>query len=202
MTVWGLTCTIISLLIMTDWQAIGSDPCMKYSLFHHPQLADQYRMELAQSNVSESGMVSVQSLQVVEGEVYQMAVNRCESAGEHCHWIPNSLVTHKHCSDCQPICRNTQHTLNFVQFMFGVMFFFSTSPLLYSGVFWLLSECVSKKYQVYVATFSFCSLNSTLLLCMCRYSTVQLCVGVCIDDMTCNNDRKRVHNRISSVLYI
>ena len=148
LTVLGLITTITSLLIMTDWQAIGSDVCTEYSLFHHPQLADQYRLQLAESNVSQSGMVSVQSLQVVEGEVYQMAVNRCESAGEHCHWIPNSPVTGKHCIDCQPICRSTAHTLNFVQFMCGVTLFLSTNMLGYNGSFLLLSDLVSKQYQV------------------------------------------------------
>ena len=82
----GITLTIIALLLMTDWQAIGSDPCVDYSLFHHPQLADQYRVQLARTNVSDSGMVSVQTLHVVEDDVYQMAVNKCESAGDHCHW--------------------------------------------------------------------------------------------------------------------
>ena len=96
LTVVGLTCTITSLLIMTEWHAIGSDPCTEHSLFHHPQLADQYRLELAESNISQSGIVSVQSLQVVEGEVYQMAVNRCESAGEHCHWIATQLPSDWH----------------------------------------------------------------------------------------------------------
>ena len=148
LTICGFSCTIISLLIMTDWQAIGSDPCTDYSLFHHPQLADQYRLQLAGSNVSESGMVSVQSLQVVEGEVYQMAVNRCESAGEHCHWIPNSQVTHRHCSDCQPICRSTLHTLNLIQFTIGVVLFSTTLTLLYTGTFLLLSNSVSKRFQV------------------------------------------------------
>ena len=148
LTVLGLSLNIVSLLIMSDWQAIGSDSCTEYSLFHHPQLADQYRMELAESNVSESGMVSVQSLQVVEDDVYQMAVNRCESAGEHCHWIPNSLVTHKHCSDCQPICRSTQKTLNFVQFTIGVITFTTTVQISYTGVFILISDCFTKQYQV------------------------------------------------------
>ena len=148
LTVLGLITTIVSLLIMTDWQAIGSDVCTEYSLFHNPQLANQYRLQLAESNMSESGMVSVQSLQVVEGEVYQMAVNRCESAGEHCHWIPNSPVTGKHCSDCQPLCRDTRRTLNFVQFVFGISLFLSTSPLYHTGVFLLLSESVSNKFQV------------------------------------------------------
>ena len=151
LTVVGLTCTLTSLLIMTDWQAIGSDPCTEHSLFHHPQLADQYRLELAESNISQSGIVSVQSLQVVEGEVYQMAVNRCESAGEHCHWIPNSLVTGKHCSDCQPICRSPRHTLNFVQFTVGFSFFSSTGPIVYIGVFILVSNSVSKQFQVCLA---------------------------------------------------
>ncbi|CAI8048720.1 hypothetical protein GBAR_LOCUS26850 [Geodia barretti] len=132
---------------MTDWQAIGSDLCTEHSLFHHPQLADQYRLELAESNISESGIVSVQSLLVVEGEVYQMAVNRCESAGEHCHWIPNSLVTGKHCSDCQPICRSTRHTLNFVQFTVGISFSGCTAPIMYIGIFMLVSNSVSKQLQ-------------------------------------------------------
>jgi hypothetical protein len=147
LTVLGMVCTIIALLIITDWQAIGGDPCTEYSLFHHPKLADQYRLELVDSNISESGMVSVQSLQVVERDVYELAVNKCESAGKDCHWIPNSRVTHRHCSDCQPICRSTKHTLNFIQFVIGLLLFFSTLPLAFTGVYLLLSESVSKSYQ-------------------------------------------------------
>lgn len=143
-----MTSTIAALLLMTDWQAIGRDPCVDYSLFHHPQLADQYRVQLARTNISDSGMVSVQSLQVVEDDVYRLAVNKCESAGDHCHWIPNSRVTHRHCNDCQPICRSTQNTLNFVQFIIGLAILFSTLSLMYTGVFLLLSDRVSKRFQV------------------------------------------------------
>ena len=92
--------------------------------------------------------VHIQSLQVVEKAVYQKAVSECESAGEHCHWIPDSRVTHKHCNDCQPICRSTRHTLNFVQFTIGMAFFFFTVHLLYTGVFLLLSNSVGKSFQV------------------------------------------------------
>ena len=272
LTVTGLVCTILAFLMMTDWQAIGNDPCTAYSILHHPQLLDYYREELRDSNVTlhhsngrqylrlcstleqsrlnrtntsnvqettciptdncdysgsgglsrvqavfhvnydepqaevcfyriqsqnEFGMLRirttefadadegsvvhctsghefyssasscfvmaqsntsidesmlvwahVQSLQVVEGEVYQMAVNRCESAGEHCHWIPNSQVTHKHCSDCQPICRDSRHTLHFAQFALGLTFFFSTYTFLFTGFFLLLSDTVSKSFQV------------------------------------------------------
>ena len=139
--------TITALLILTDWQAMGTDPCMDYSLFHHPDLANQYRLELSTANVSESDMVSVQSLKVVEGSVYEMAVNRCEST-RGCHWIPNSIVTHRHCTDCQPICRNTKRTLNFAQFVVGLVVFFLTLSFSYTGMFLLLAETVEKSYQV------------------------------------------------------
>lgn len=278
LSVSGLVCTIIGLLIMTDWQSIGDDPCMDHSLFHHPELINYYRLQLKDSNISDmlsrvedyhykwcsSSMVNttlatyqssllsdfdeektyptcnpvsscantskpshsaiqvifhlysrqghiclnhiqthhtaeqisqsqmltpeennavlctsgqnsisscfvlkstsenstisldtsllaevyMQSLEVVEGALYKMVVNLCESAVDHCHWMPNSQVTHKHCSDCQPICRSTQRTLNFVQFVIGLTMFFSTLTLLYTGVFLLLSDCVSKAFQV------------------------------------------------------
>ena len=92
--------------------------------------------------------VHVQSWQVVEEEVYQLAVNRCESAGKHCHWIPNSKVTHKHCSDCLPICRDSRRTLHFAQFAIGLTFFFSTFTFLFTGFFLLLSDTVSRTFQV------------------------------------------------------
>ena len=148
LTVIGLLCTMSSLLIMTDWQAIGNDSCMEYSLFSNPHLRDKYRVELTKSNITEFGLVSVQSLEVVDDDVYQLAVNRCESAAEYCNWIPNSRVTHKHCTDCQPICRDTRHTLNFVQFIVGIVLLISTMPLMYTGVFLLLSESLNKQYQV------------------------------------------------------
>ena len=259
LTVTGLVCTIIGLFIMTDWQAIGNDPCTAYSILHHPQLLEFYKQELTEqrqdkkrlcsspnnkssialldaqettcslvtsceqtalkavfqveyvktpkaevcfdrieaSNVGPKSLKTLkqstessdavhcasldessrtvsscfllkksnisidrsllmwahmQSLEVVyvDEEVYHMAVNRCESAGEHCHWIPNSPVTGKHCSDCQPICRDTRRTLHFAQFGLGLVFFFSTLTLLFTGTFLLLSDTVSKSYQVII----------------------------------------------------
>ena len=180
-----MLCTITGLLIMTDWQAIPHDTCTNYSLFHHPELADSYRMQLSGvaimnhpcipqqvgesvqlpgqkhnsslcfsltpdprlQNSSQSFLTEVQSLQVVEDAVYEIAVNRCESV-DNCHWIPNSQVTHKHCSDCQPICRSTKHTLNFIQFTIGLSVFFGTLPLMYTGTILLLSNSVSRNFQV------------------------------------------------------
>ena len=267
-----MACTIASLLIMTDWQAIPHDPCTNYSLFHHPELVDTYTKQLLESppNVTAVAMdhlcipqpmgqsvqlhggfyvqsqhwqwgmhetsfkcnqsstcqpcsapnetctqfvpteksrmcvshygsadqdlmythdrentsqtllmctlqhqkhnssscftvgaeadvqsssqsflaeVHIQSLQVVQSAVYEIAVNRCESV-DSCHWIPNAQVTHKHCSDCQPICRNPKRTLNFIQFSIGLGIFFATLPLMYTGTTLMLSNAVSRHYQV------------------------------------------------------
>lgn len=148
LTLFGFGCTLVSQAVMTDWQAISGDPCNDYSLFHNPELVYQYRQELADYNVSENGLVSIQSLEVVEEEVYQMAVNRCQSADRHCHWIPNSIMTDKHCSDCQPICHSLSHSINFIQFTAGVVIFLITAPLLYMGTFLVLSESVPRNCQV------------------------------------------------------
>lgn len=91
--------------------------------------------------------VHIQSLRVVDDRVYEVAVNKCESV-DHCHWIPNSRITHQHCSDCQPICRSTQRTLNFVQFTVGLALLMCTMEVMYIGMFLLLSDSVSKSYQV------------------------------------------------------
>ena len=271
LTVSGMACSIAGFLIMTDWQAIPHDPCTNYSLFHHPELADSYRMQLSEisptasastvsnlcipqpvgqimslpgdlyvqsdlwqleehnqssfrcsvsntceqcsqlladscthfistdnegiclshKNPSNTGLmytnstlptvmsctlqhqkhnssscftvgpeadvqssgqsffaeVHIQSLQVVESAVYEIAVNQCESVG-NCHWTPNSQVTHKHCSDCQPICRNPKHTLNFVQLVIGSNLFYLASPIMNIGTKWMMSNAVSKSFQV------------------------------------------------------
>ena len=46
LTLSGIMCTILGLLIMSDWQAISYDPCLGYSMYHHPELADIYKTEL------------------------------------------------------------------------------------------------------------------------------------------------------------
>ena len=275
LTVFGMACTIAGLLAITDWQAIPHDPCTNYSLFHHPELADSYRMQVFESPPDNSSLVatshlsisppvgekmqlvgdlyaqsdlwqwkshnktfrcsvsntcemcslhpeetcthfvsavdnriclsqndspdtvdsgftystlnesqpfllctlqhemyncsicymepgeeelqgSIQSflpevnakaLHLVRRPVYQIAVSQCESV-DQCHWIPHSLVTHKHCNDCQPICRSTKHTLNFIQFTAGINFLFATLPIMYTGTMLMLSNSVSRRYQV------------------------------------------------------
>ena len=38
----------------------------------------------------------------------------------NCFWNPASRITGQYCSRCEPLCRSTDHTLNFIQFALGV----------------------------------------------------------------------------------
>ena len=46
MCVIGLIGSIIAFSLMGDWQAMRSDPCTDKSLFHHPELKQQYLSQL------------------------------------------------------------------------------------------------------------------------------------------------------------
>ena len=46
MTVIGLIVSIIAYGLLGDWQAILADPCTKSSIFHHPELQQQYVSKL------------------------------------------------------------------------------------------------------------------------------------------------------------
>ena len=68
-------------------------------------------------------LAQMQELQVLSDSAYELASNSCDSAdapGLQCHWIPFSTITHTKCSDCPPICRAKERTLNFVQFLIGL----------------------------------------------------------------------------------
>ena len=51
-TVIGLIVSIISCSLLGDWQAIRPDPCTRSSLFHHPELQQQYIALLRPENAS------------------------------------------------------------------------------------------------------------------------------------------------------
>ena len=38
----------------------------------------------------------------------------------NCFWNPNSRITGEYCPRCEPLCRSSDHSLNFIQFAVGV----------------------------------------------------------------------------------
>ena len=186
--------SIASLVVIADWQSIPEDHCTQYSLFHHPDLVEQYSNELEDSGavstvqarvpmfvqhahsykwvinvngrfeyVDESvqvpiahhmmnnDSVQVQVLQVVTSSVYHIAANNCESVNNSkygCHWIPYSLITKKHCNDCQPICRSIYRTLNFIQFCIGAALLVISTQIVGGSAVAVISASVDKISQV------------------------------------------------------
>ena len=60
-TVIGLIVSIISCSLLGDWQAIRPDPCTRNSLFHHPELQQQYIAMLASPVASHNATVEEMS---------------------------------------------------------------------------------------------------------------------------------------------
>ena len=91
------------------------------------------------------------SLLLIQDLVYNAARNKCTSmTDDRCHWIPDSLVTHKTCRDCQPICRSLSHTMSFIQFVAGSIWFMLTYPVAEVALPVVISDSVQKDYQVCV----------------------------------------------------
>ena len=70
------------------------------------------------------------------------------SRNEHCHWMPNSLITQQYCSDCEPICRSPSRSLNFIQFCLGAAILMLSIPIAWVPVASMASERTSSELQV------------------------------------------------------
>ena len=144
--------SIAGAALAADWQSLPGDPCTKLSPFHHPELAANYSIMSSDDFVyNGSKHAHSQALQVLEGDVYVIAMNKCESAtipNHQCYWIPNSIVTKHRCNDCQPICRSKTRSLNFVQFLLGVNLLLLSAAIPRVALYSLLSDRVSRDAQV------------------------------------------------------
>ena len=93
--------------------------------------------------------IYTQSLTVVDSSLYAQAMEQCEAhTKEHCHWIPNSVITKQHCGDCQPICRSTRYSLNFIQFSLGAFWFMFSMPVAEVSLPLVISDSIREEFQV------------------------------------------------------
>ena len=92
-----------------------------------------------------------QEFQIFPDAIYAIAMNKCESAtipNHHCYWIPNSIVTNRHCGDCPLICRDKKRSLNFVQFLLGATLLMGSTPFCRVPILGFISDRVPRKIQV------------------------------------------------------
>lgn len=59
-------------------------------------------------------------------------------------------MTHRMCRHCQPICRGLSHTMTFMQFVVGSIWFMLTYPVAEVALPVVISESTHKDYQVYI----------------------------------------------------
>ena len=66
----------------------------------------------------------------------------------NCFWNPNSRITGQYCPRCEPHCRSTDHSLNFVQFIIGVCLISASWPMSRLTLSVLVSDAVGANSQV------------------------------------------------------
>jgi len=126
-------------------------PWLNDSLQHNTTAVLSSDEEVTLATMSHIEPFSLQHPLVVNKIAYKFAMNVCESLSSsqyHCHWIPNSVITHRLCHACPPICRSVDHTLNFVQYMIGAVIFRITISIPRIGIMMVISDVVSRQYQV------------------------------------------------------
>ena len=108
--------------------------------------------------------VHAQTLQHLNPEDYNTAMFNCINANvtsHDCYWNPYSIITRRHCEDCQPICRSRSHSLTFAQFVLGAALLLASIPVAWVPVAALISNRVSKEAQVTIKPFWYSPLLSS-----------------------------------------
>lgn len=132
----------------------NSDRCVSACLnVHHSSKASQKADRLEKSVKKLFHQSYDQSVFLMDSFLYEAARNKCESMiQDGCHWIPDSVVTHMQCAECEPICRGKSRSLLFAQFLAGAVWFMLTYPVAEMALPVVLSDSVHKEFQVSTST--------------------------------------------------
>lgn len=126
-----------------------------YCLYTYPLTDSQQYEQYTTTHVIQTEEVYIadihrQSVQIVEGHIYHLASESCIHHHHHnCHWNPHSSVTHRHCEDCPPICREKSNYLEFAQFTIAAAILLVSIPVARIPITSILSDIVSQEQQVY-----------------------------------------------------
>jgi len=132
----GMSLSLTACMLITDWQAIGGDPCDKFS-GPCSNRTNQFNNSLAEETiVLESDNTSCEVCRMHSGDPY------------YCFWNPDARISHEFCSDCEPFCRSELHTINFIQFLIGVCLFSFSFPMMRITATVIVSDCLGSASQV------------------------------------------------------
>ena len=130
----GLVMAIGGQLLMADWQALGFDSCR----------------EGFASNYSGSSILRTYvNVKNVSSDVTERrACELLSTDGNYCLWNQHSQVTGEYCSECLKVCRSARKSLNFVQFILGLVLYTATILLLGTTISVIISEVTPKPLMV------------------------------------------------------
>ena len=132
----GLVLSLAACALVTDWQAIGGDPCDKFS----GPCYNGTNFSMTEEMVFKSGNNSV----LASCEVCRMHAEK----PYECFWNPDARISHDQCHDCKPFCRSKQHTVNFFQFLVGICLFGYSFPMLRISMTIIFSDGLGSASQV------------------------------------------------------
>ena len=145
-----MTCTVEQ--VLTNKQNFKTFSNYNCSLTSEDLLYQCIETSVKNINVAvDPEYAGTQTLKLLNNTVYYKMMVQCEDTvvnGQHCHWIPNSVITHRYCHDCQPICRNPRYSLNFIQFSFGAAILMLSIPVAWIPVASLVSQRIKGEMQV------------------------------------------------------
>lgn len=148
--------TLAGSLVSSDWQAFGHDPCRYYTL-SSTSLNDTLTQLENYTHTNES-LNTVEPASFDEQSFISLSINASLLHAEHCealstenhacYWNPASRVTGKICTECRPVCRSQQRSINFIQFSIGFSIILFVSQLFLTFVYSVASDYTPKRYQV------------------------------------------------------
>jgi len=139
----GLLLSLAACALVTDWQAIGGDPCDKFS----GPCINGTNLTMPDEMVFKSENNSV----LASCEVCRMHTEK----PYECFWNPDARISHDKCHDCKPFCRSERHTVNFFQFLVGICLFGYSFPMLRIAMTIVFSDALGSASQVCISVYEF-----------------------------------------------
>jgi hypothetical protein len=142
----SLLCALIGSVLITDWQAIGRDPCSAAfnSSITDSMLNDSY----SGSYVGDFLINETSDTEVTNtSSSYLEACIAQSSSSDRCFWNPQSRVTGDFCNSCAPACLSEQKSLDIVQFSIGALLIASSASLGFVFISAVTSEITSVESQ-------------------------------------------------------
>ena len=143
---FGLLVSIAACMLITDWQAVGGDPCDRFS---GTCAANETSPEF-DNNASLTP--SCELCRMHSGDPYR------------CFFNPDARISKEYCADCRPFCRSKLHTLNFAQFMIGVCLFGLGFPMMRISLTIILSDSMGSASQVSILAGA---TKTCIIVCVC-----------------------------------